>query len=239
MRSLHLWLLLAMVPWLAGSGCPKIYSEQPLGQEIATLDPQKVNGLWLWPGGAISGVRVLNSEQGTLAIWDALSASDARDYRKKNELPPLSCEPPTPKVEGGSPNDPSWATTWRRYPYSADSQNGWYFYFPEQREASGEPYFTDFVLLSDGESSALVYLFTAAGWHQEMLDKRLKELVEQEALPGRIEPSGRVLLGPLKPEHYHLILTYKTGLFDWTKPFLPLIKLPPGLDPCKKSEQRK
>lgn len=68
------------------------------------------------------------------------------------------------------------------------------------------------------------------------MDERLKELIAKHALPGRINAEGKVVLGPLLPEHYKLMLSQEAGLFKW-RAGTPLIKLPDQLNPCKKGQQ--
>jgi hypothetical protein len=67
------------------------------------------------------------------------------------------------------------------------------------------------------------------------VDKRLRELVAKHALPGRVDAKAVVVLGPLSPEHYKVILSQENGLFDW-RAGGPLIKLPDELDPCNKGQ---
>jgi len=208
MKSLRLLLLLAVLPVLAG--CPGIYSEQPLGSEVAVLDPAKVDGYWLGRGG-LGGARVLDGEKGLLAWWDAAdfanSASDAA----------VQCDPPE-KVG---------AAVFRRHP-AGSWCDGCFFYFASTGDASDKPHFTDWALLSDAESIAVYFEF------EEGVQERLKGLIDSGSLPGRIGDGGGVVLGPLSPEHHDILVSRETGVF---KPRFwgIFLRLPPALDPCKKA----
>ena len=63
MRSAHLWPLLALIPWLAGCP-PAMLSEQPLGDEIAVLNPEKLDRIWLAPEDDLIGIRVVDAKKG-------------------------------------------------------------------------------------------------------------------------------------------------------------------------------
>jgi len=203
MRRRYIWLLGALGIWLGG--CEGIYSEQPLGEEIAVLNPEKVDGLWLVPGGGLAGARVLDAQKGLLQIW---AANDSRAGQK----PAIQCEPP--------PSSEVWVLRRQR-----DGESSLYF----KEKKYGGLYLTVFTLLSDGEWWAIAYEVSSTA------DETLRKLIKQRLVPGRIEPSGKVILGALTSEHYRLILSEKSGLFRW-KALAPYLKLPPELDPCKKAE---
>lgn len=69
--------------------------------------------------------------------------------------------------------------------------------------------------------------------------KRIRALVEQGAIPGRIE-NENVILGTLMPEHYRVLLPENPGAKEvppvhWRSARFSM-KLPDELDPCKKGE---
>jgi len=226
MRSARLWPLLALIPWLAGCPAP-ILSEQPLGDEIAVLNPEKVNGMWLGPDGALFGIRVVDAEKGRFAYWET-SADRAN--------PPLLCQPPSNLRDTCSNDDGSASNgtcTLRRQQVPGAQ---WPFFFVEWRDKK-RLYATDAIATSNGDSFAVIYPISASVFSDRgPVYERLEELVTNHALPGRIDAKGTVVLGPLSPEHYELILAQESGLFNWTAGF-PLIKLPDELDTCKKGQQ--
>lgn len=221
MRSRWIGVLLALAVLPLIAGCfPTILSDQPLGDEIAVLDPEHLNGLWLFgrpgredeTGGFF--VRVLDAQAGAMSIWSG------------------GCEPPPPESREAT------VVLWRRQavPKTCD---GCYFHFAQFREEelspSGKFSLTFFTLLSDGKSPAILYLV------DKEADVRLLWLVGKGALPGRLEskkPEAPLVLGPLLPEHYHIILSAESGLFEWQKPIV-FLKVPDELDPCKKPAQAK
>jgi hypothetical protein len=80
-------------------------------------------------------------------------------------------------------------------------------------------------------------------------EERVKALIEQGEIPGRIEGSHPIL-GALTPEHYNLIFALRRDSVEYPlaakndSPMLPLvassfIKLPDELNPCKKGESGK
>ena len=83
-------------------------------------------------------------------------------------------------------------------------------------------------------------------------EQRVKALVEQGELPGRIE-DDRVMLGALTQEHYKLLLRNRRTEVEYPMPakddypdfpgtkhaLAMLIKLPDELDPCKKGDRGK
>ena len=221
MRSLRLWLILALAPWLAGFSCPTIYSEQPLG-EPTVLDPQKLNGLWIGPSGEMQRIRVLDGQKGKLVVWSDTEGHDTP-----------SCEPPQKALRVCSAYPQACLV--RSVAAASDAtiyREGASYYFEVDPTPREGVYETDGVALSDGNTVIIVYWFVP----QEQLSKRLTALVQTGALPGRVESSGRVVLGQLTAEHYRLILSEEGGVVYWMSPY-PFIKLPDKLDPCKKGEQ--
>ena len=220
MCSARLWPLLALIPWLAA--CPIIYSEEPLGMEAAVLDPAKVNGTWLRDGG-LAGVRVLDDRRDTLIWWTVRDFSIERSPE---------CEPP-PKIPTSCGSlfqqDDGGTCTVRRY--VASEGRTFYFYSVREEKDSGA-YETPGVALSDHRPVAVFYPVAET----KEAHKRLNELIGKGALPGHVDPNGHVVLGALSPDHYRLIVSPESGLFDWTDP-QPFIKLPDELDPCKKGRQ--
>jgi len=80
-------------------------------------------------------------------------------------------------------------------------------------------------------------------------EERVKALVEQGELPGRIE-NGRAILGALTPEHHRLLFDIRklTPPVEYPKmakddyphfpvPLSSFHKLPAELDPCKKGDR--
>jgi hypothetical protein len=65
MKWLGRGLALALLPLITGC-LPGIYSEQPLGERVAVLDPQEWNGVWLGNQGQLSGVLVTEPDKGML-----------------------------------------------------------------------------------------------------------------------------------------------------------------------------
>lgn len=216
MRRCYILLLVAVGTWLGG--CGGILSEQPLGDEIAVFNPADLDGMWLgrdWQreGTLIMGVRVLDAEKGLLVIWGAASYPDDAVGSSS-----VQCSPPPEAEHSCSHGVPFGTCVWRHYGR---------FYFPVSR--SQDRYVTIFTILRDGKSTAVVYEVPERAIHDQ------RWLVEQGLLPGRIEPSGDVVLGELSYEHYRLILSEKSGIFSWQDP-MPYLKLPPELDPCKKAD---
>ena len=213
MRLAYLSLVLALGAWLGGCG---IKSQQPLGEEVAVFDPAKVNGIWMGPGGLL-GVRVLDEKKGLLHVWNAA------DYTGREPQRTVKCEPPPGSEQSCFSTKFPGACVWRQLAGSSDKS---FFYFPEV-EATDETYKTPIVLQSDGEWFAIAYALRAGG---------LKELFDEAAVPGYVDRSGAIVLGELEREHYRVILSVKSGVVDWKDP-LPLLKLPPELDPCRAGGQ--
>ena len=224
MRRARLWPLLALIPWLAGCP-PAILSEQPLGDEIAALNPEKVDGMWLGPG-VLIGIRVVDAKKGRFAYWEA------RDYQADTSL---RCQPP-PKLRDRCGEDESvlegTCALRRQDVPGAESP----FFFVEMRDNEGL-YATNGVATFDGHSFAVVNPISASPLAAGgQVYERLRELVAKHALPGRVEAKGQVVLGPLSPEHYKVVLSQESDIFNWRIGF-PLIKLPDELDPCKKRQE--
>ena len=226
MRSARFWPLLALIPWLAGCPAP-ILSEQPLGDEIAVLNPEKVDGIWLGPNGLLLGIRVVDAKKGRFAYWEASDYPGDTSFR---------CQPP-PKLRDTCTNEDRSADdgtcTLRRQKVPGAE---WPFFFVERRDNEGL-YATDGVVTFDGHSFAVVYSISASPLAAGgQVYERLRELVAKHALPGRVEAKGQVVLGPLSPEHYKVVLSQESDIFNWRIGF-PLIKLPDELDPCKKRQE--
>jgi len=229
-----LWPLLALIPSLAGCP-PAILSEQPLGDEIAVLNPEKVDGIWLAPDDDLIGIHVVDGKNGRFTYWRV------RAYWPNG---PLRCQPPSEKYRKcESENELVFegTCTLRRQKLAGERQP---FYFVEWRTPD-QVYATTGVAVFDGESFAIAHAVIAwdrreGAWGPDLgkrrVDERLRELVAKHALPGRVDAKGVVVLGPLSPEHYKVILSQENGLFDWTAGG-PLIKLPDELDPCKKQQE--
>ena len=116
--------------------------------------------------------------------------------------------------------------------------NGKEWYFPigiESREQIG----------SQAKLASLIeyhvfFLRTEPGvvFGYELVVDRFKSLVEKGALPGRVE-GKKVILGPLSPEHYEVLLSEEQPLVAWQRPSAYLLKVSLGLDPCTKGEKSK
>ena len=117
---------------------------------------------------------------------------------------------------------------------------GWYILQEKLDEAASTSrrYSTSGVMKLQGQ---VLYAF----WINE---HRVKALVEQGELPGRIE-GGRVVLGTLTEDHYKLLfnvrtfkasvkypMTAKNDFPIFPVPAMTYVKLPDDLDPCKKDE---
>ena len=235
MRSLRPWLLIAILPWLAG--CPTIYSDQPLGDEVAVLDPAAIDGFWL-AGDYLFGVRVVDAQKGRLIYWGAAN------FRKSTPDATVQCEPPQ-HIDSSCYTDKSHSDTGtctlrhhhQKFAIGSERSVDADLYFPEERRPDESVYATTMVWLGDLKSEVGSSIVVRI-W-QDDLHRRLKELVQKGALPGRIESSGRVVLGALKPEHYDVLFSQESGIIDWRPPSLVFMKLPPQLDPCKKRENPK
>lgn len=211
------------------AGCPVMYSDQPLG-EVATLDPKELDGTWLTPERELFGTQVLDSQKGMMIVWKVGKVGET-----------LICYPPEKDLNACS-SDPTLCV-WRHHGnlFFSDLFNEKPA-LPNDKPASkdrnsGMQYFrTTAVILTDQKSFAAVYAFV--GHAQGDLDKRLRRLVDEGAIPGHIAEDGKVVLGPLQPDHYKRLFDQETGVVRWTDP-MPVTKLPDALDPCKKGEQAK
>jgi len=113
----------------------------------------------------------------------------------------------------------------------------------------------DKIGIKDGlyETAVLIRLKHPLMMHWSFInEQRVKALVEQGELPGRIE-ADRVILGALTQEHYKLLFRFrgakssveypmaaKDDYPDFPEPIdalAMLIKLPDELDPCKKGDE--
>jgi hypothetical protein len=112
-------------------------------------------------------------------------------------------------------------------------QGGDFYFHSKRKEDSGQTFYETTEAVRSVGSVAIVYHF-----REPALGNRLKEFVVRGALPGRIDPAGRVILGSLLPEHYRLMLLPEAGLLD-TWGSYQIVKLPPDLEPCKKGEKSK
>jgi hypothetical protein len=228
MRCRVIWLLLPLMPWLLGmSGCPQVYSEEPLGEEPAALSGRDLNGSWIWglrssQQPILLRLHVLDEEKGFLITWVG------QDFAPKAKDKSLHCDPPT-KVVVKHCTDPNeypinCVSKWRR----VRSQNP-SFYFLESEPKPDHPYGTSFVLSTDAHWYVMYYRAV----EQEALDARLSVLIEKGVLPGHIDSDKHAVLEHLSPDHYRVLLSPSTGLFRWREGN-PLIKLPSELDPCSK-----
>jgi hypothetical protein len=68
-------------------------------------------------------------------------------------------------------------------------------------------------------------------------EERVKDLVEQGVLPGRVE-DRRVILGALGSDHHQILLSSQHPAFN-REPSGVAMKLPDNLDPCRKAEPAK
>lgn len=97
-------------------------------------------------------------------------------------------------------------------------------------------------------TSTLIRLKGRSMYGSFINDQRVKALVKQDELPGRIE-AGRVILGALTQEHYKLLFRTRRTKVEYpiaAKDDYPdverkavAIKLPDELDPCKKGDKGK
>jgi hypothetical protein len=186
MKWLRRGLALAGLPLITGC-VPLIYSEQPLGERVAVLNPQEWNGVWLGSDGKLTGLLVTDSDKGMMV--------------------------------GGSPCDPTSGGP----PAQMRQSESWFFLV----EKGGELYSTTAAFFRIGKT-LLVYLVD---------QERVKELLEQGALPGRVD-NNRVILGALGSEHYQILLASKHPAFA-RQPLDVMMKLPDDLDPCRKGEPAK
>lgn len=185
-------------------------SEQPLG-EIAVLKPEKWNGLWVTSEGKYVQLRVLDAQKGLL---EGLRAAPSDPC---NALPRDKPEAPEP--------------------HALRQIGSWYF--PNERSAGGQ--LIENVVAFFRNQDALVFFLIDTG--------RAQALIEQGQLPGRIERRGeyeQVILGSLSAEHHRVLFPEKLTEDElnakerlrppvlWRPPVV-IIKLPPGVDPCKKS----
>jgi hypothetical protein len=192
------------------TGCESFpVSEEPLG-EVAALKPEEWTGSWL------------NAQTGTLRIiWviDADKGIIAVTYGQ-------SCEPPSADARGID------LIQLRRLP-----EEKWYFPI-FKRHAEG-------FLPDEAPPFSIIWLYYRRNpdvwlWYRAVQD-RFKSLVNEGALPGRVEGGAEnktVVLGHLSPEHYKLIVSGQRPLVKWEEPAI-FVRLPPGLDPCRKGEKVK
>jgi len=81
----------------------------------------------------------------------------------------------------------------------------------------------------------LILLMPAEMLFYRFAEERLEALVEQGALPGRID-NGYVVLGRLGAEHLKAVSRGAPAPVHWQSPEAVLVKLPPELDPCGTGE---
>jgi len=223
MKCARVWFLLALLPLL--TGCfPSIYSEQPLG-EPAVLDPEKWNGRWLstWVGDRTLKVSTL-----TVVDADTVAMYSTGFGNGDGGLSSV-CDPlPTKMVR-----------------LSLREFQGWYIVYKKD----------DKISIKDGlyVTSMLIRLKHPLMHWSFINEQRVKALIEQGELPGRIE-GHREILGALTQEHYKLLfqprsiknsveypIVAKDDYPDFPDPMIgPIwIKLPAELDPCKKGDKGK
>jgi hypothetical protein len=128
--------------------------------------------------------------------------------------------------------DVAVAGRWSRiFPADARQIGDWYFDKPcAGRSATGEPCPLVLVVRRSKES---MFLYAPD-------ETRIRELVMQGKLPGRIElfptedgQKERVVVGTLAPKHYDVLFDPNTGAFN-LMPGWATIRLPAELDPCNK-----
>jgi hypothetical protein len=114
MKSLRLWLLLAVLPVVAG--CLGIYSEQPLGEEVAVLKPEEWNGTWVGETGQLSQVIVIDSENGMLGGGNVVFETQGERAGQ------FLCDPP------GTPDKPLQLRRWGDWYFFTESDSFPYWY---------------------------------------------------------------------------------------------------------------
>ena len=223
MRSLSVWLFFVLVLLIAGCG---LHSEEPLGV-VKPLKPEEWNGNWLIAvdkEASVIEVEVIDAEKAIISGRDPCKPVAARDGEGVLLL-------------------------------LRSAEGGWYFPVELERDAQGQP---------KEKGPPFEYMFfylrpSAGLWFGYGVDRdRVKVLIETGVLPGRIEgdtsspsPPGviegdpimralqagsyDVILGHLEPEHYKALLSEERPVVFWQRPMTVGVKLPPGLDPCKKA----
>jgi len=190
------------------TGClPVIHSDEPLG-EVAVLEPAEWNGSWL-------SADEKNISLGTIRVVDADHGVIVVVDR---------CQPGPAEPRNGE------LIQLRR-----SEKEGWFFPTWGDRDAQGQ--------FIPRQAQPFAYIFfvsrpSAHSWLWYLVAQgRVKALVEQGTLPGRVDGED-VTLGHLNPEHYATILSEERPLVHWRDPIISL-KLPDDLDPCKKDHQGK
>jgi len=240
----RLYFFLLALPLL--DGCGTIYSVEPFGNEIAVLDPKKVDGVWLASTGQLIGARVVDAKNGVLTTWLVKTSQISKDQI------PLRCEPPsvseptcTFKNQVGTCLfsddsrtciDHAVATcSWRRYDTG---------YFPVIRDAKKDAYATRFGLGLFGYEKKAV---ASAKWPYALVfgvtkgspgAERVRKLIQEGKLPRNLDDPKAPILGPLSEKHYQMIFNASSVDLNpfsfWTTSATSLTKLPDDIDPCKK-----
>jgi len=249
MRTIRFLLLLLLSSL---GGCGIIYSVEPLGNQIAVVDPKLVGGFWLTGSGTIVGMKVIDKDNGVVTTWFATDYSDAKAHAIRCEAPVTRQNPCGPSLadvwgcaEKAEPNrtgcsDHAVATcSWRRYgkiffPVVKDSEI--------IKDSKRNAYLTSYVIeagttfaeAAKGPLEIKVFYLRERAASKHTL---LGELIEQGRLPRRYDEDGVPILGPLTEEHYDAMFRVRS---DWLeKSGSTLIKLPDALNPCKKGDKGK
>jgi len=192
------WLLLAFLSLL--SGCfPVVYSEEPLGADVAVLKPDEWNGLWIQEDRKLVRLLVTDPANGELTSIEPYEECNSKSLEGSNVQ------------------------------HIQLRQHG-LWYFPYGYIENGEaPYPAWFVILRHGQAVTSCPVDEA----------RVRTLVKEGALPGRFEDQ-KIVLGPLKSEHYRILLSSEPPAYRCDPPKGHVsIRLPSELDPCSKLEQAK
>jgi hypothetical protein len=192
---IHRWFALAALPLIGGCAFQGIYSEHPLGDEVAVLKPAEWEGVWVADNQGYGRWFVTDADKGMLArrlTKDRLC--DARLVEKAVQL--------------------------RQF-------GPWYF-----ARGKDSPDKDGFY-----ESERAWFRLGDALVDYQVDARRVRDLVEQGVLPGRIE-KDRVILGTLTPVHYRILFLPDRPAVRW-HPLNVYVKLPAELDPCKAPAQSK
>jgi hypothetical protein len=187
-----------------------IYSEEPLGEQQAVLDPKEWNGCWatgsLEGSTLVLGIVVVDSEKGIVALGGCDTPSPSPDFQVQLRL--------------------------------ARRQNEWIkWYFPTLIHATGKSDAAHGGLYSYGGlfgGLLLIHRGSTLLLHVPA-EKRIRSLIEQGVLPGRVD-GNKVILGRLQPEHYEILLSVEEPLVEWDRPDA-YVRFPAELRSCKKSGQ--
>jgi hypothetical protein len=193
-KALFMYVLLAGPLFVFA--CSAIYSEEPLGEEIARLEPEEWTGVWWLEDSEVFRVHLPDRNSGILQFVNICRPS-------KSDL-----------------------VTFREFRWAGAT---WYFPVELVTRNQGESlYRTTEVLRRFGDQL----------WVLTVNDTRVRFLVEQGMLPGRVGVHGEPILGPITRANYDIILSEDQPLFHWQRAFI-LVRLPKGARPLPENTARK